>query len=88
MAFVPKALPSWVRISVSPILLLVVLFARGHIKNYWAPSDGKTVGYKVPLPQIQDYNDAQKRTEELLKVLEYLEYTWVATSFINGMLGY
>ncbi|KJY01273.1 hypothetical protein TI39_contig298g00056 [Zymoseptoria brevis] len=88
LAFIPKVVPSWIRIALSPLLLLIVLFARGHIKNYWAPSDGKTVGVRLPVPNMGDYNEAQKRTEDLLKILEYLEYSWVVTSFINGMLGY
>lgn len=79
-------LPKWVHIGLSPALLLLVLFARGHIKNYWAPSDGKTVGLRIPLPKLGEYNVAQKQTENLLQVLEWLEYSWVATAFINGML--
>lgn len=65
-----------------------MLFARGHIKNYWAPGDGKTVGTRIPLPNMEDYNEAQRRTQELLKTLEYLEYGWVGCSFVAGMLGY
>lgn len=68
-------------------MLVGVLFARAHIKNYWAPSDGKTVGPRVPLPNMGDYNEAQRKTQDLLKVLEYLEYSWVAASFVNGMLA-
>lgn len=36
---------------------------------------------------MEEYNEAERRTENLLKVLEYLEYSWVAASFINAMLG-
>lgn len=81
-------LPSWVRFGASPTLLVAVLFARGHIKNYWAPTDGKTVGTRIPLPNLEDYNEAQRKTEDLLQTLEYLEYGWVATSFVAGMIGY
>lgn len=79
-------LPKWIHIGLSPALLVLVLLARGHIKNYWAPSDGKTVGVRIPLPKMQEYNVAQRQTENLLKILEWLEYSWVATAFINGML--
>lgn len=86
LAFLPGFLPKWIRIGLSPALLLLVLFARGHIKNYWAPTDGKTVGLRIPLPKMGEYNVAQKQTENLLKILEWLEYSWVTTAFINGML--
>jgi hypothetical protein len=76
-------------------MLVLVLFARGHIKNYWSPEGDKksdngkpTAGVRVPLPNMEDYNEALRKTEELLQILEYLEYSWVATSFISGMVGY
>lgn len=69
-------------------MLATVLLARGHIQNYWAPKDGKTVGTRVPLPRMEDYNEAQRATEELLQTLEWLEYSWVGTTFIAGMIGY
>lgn len=65
-----------------------VLFARGHIKNFWAPSDGKTVGMNVPLPNMEDYNQAQRATQDLLRTLEWLEYSWVGSSFVVGVLGF
>lgn len=81
-------LPPYARFTASPVLLVTVLFARGHIKNFWAPGDSKTVGTRLPLPNMEDYNEAQRRTEELLMTLEYLEYSWVASSFVAGMVGY
>lgn len=75
------------RLTTSPALLVLVLFARGHIKNYWAPTDGKNIT-RVPLPKMEDYNEAERKTEKILKLLEYLEYSWALTSFINGMVGY
>ncbi|KAK5690684.1 hypothetical protein LTR17_025878 [Elasticomyces elasticus] len=81
-------LPTWLRFSASPTMLVAVLFARGHIKNYWNPQDKKEGGMKVPaVSNLESYNTAQHQTEELLQTLEYLEYGWVATSFIAGMLG-
>ncbi|EMC96197.1 hypothetical protein BAUCODRAFT_70754 [Baudoinia panamericana UAMH 10762] len=88
LASVGARLNPWVRFGISPVMLLTVLFARGHIKNFWAPGDSKTVGTRIPLPNMEDYNEAQRRTEEVLGTLEYLEYGWVATTFIAGMLGY
>lgn len=76
------------RFCISPILLIMVMAARQHIKNYWAPGDGKTVGTKIPLPKLEDYNEAQKQTEELLGILEYLEYGWLASSFVAGLMGW
>ncbi|KAK4550671.1 hypothetical protein LTR36_000250 [Oleoguttula mirabilis] len=88
LAVVGPSLPAWARFTASPALLIGVLFARGHIKNYWAPGDKKTVGTRIPLPNMGDYNEAQRQTEKLLQTLEYLEYSWVASSFVAGMLGY
>lgn len=76
------------RFCASPVLLITVVAARQHIKNYWAPNDGKTVGTKVPLPKLEHYNVAQKQIEELLGVLEYLEYGWLASSFVAGLMGW
>jgi hypothetical protein len=57
--------------------------------EYWAGSkDGKTAGMRVPLPKMGDYNEAQKRTEELLKVLDYLMMSWLATSLAALLKGY
>ncbi|KAF2767542.1 hypothetical protein EJ03DRAFT_275963 [Teratosphaeria nubilosa] len=86
-AFAPY-LPAWLRFSASPALLLGTLFARNHLKNYWAPGDKKSVGTRIPLPGMNDYNEAQRSTEELLQTLEYLEYGWVGNSFVAGMLGW
>ena len=79
-------------------MLIITLLARGHIKNYWtahkvsAGADGKQqkdVGVKVPaLPNLEDYQAAQGKTEELLQVLEYLEYSWLASCVVGGMVGY
>lgn len=85
-------LPNYISYSISPALLLAVLLARGHIKNYWTPhqgSDGKSKGVKVPaLPNLEDYQAAQTKTEELLQVLEYLEYAWLSSCVVGGMVGY
>ncbi|KAF2722144.1 hypothetical protein K431DRAFT_293786 [Polychaeton citri CBS 116435] len=81
-------LPGWVKSFANPALLLGVFFARGHIKSYWAPSDGKTVGFKVPMPGMQQYNEAQTKTERLLQVLEWLQYSWVVTSLAATFGGY
>ncbi|KXT07238.1 hypothetical protein AC578_2332 [Pseudocercospora eumusae] len=87
LSVVPYTLPKVMRMTTSPALLILVLFARGHIKNYWAPKDGKNIT-RVPLPKMEEYNEAERQTERLLEVLEYLEYSWVLTSFVDGMVGY
>jgi len=88
LAIVGAKLPPWARFITSPAMLVIVVLARYHIKNYWASSDGKTVGTRIPLPNMEDYNEAQRRTQDLLQTLEYLEYGWVASIFVAGMLGY
>jgi hypothetical protein len=88
LSLTPTTLPGGIRFCASPLLLLGTLFARNHIKNYWAPKDGRTVGTRVPLPKMEDYNEAQRQTQQLLETLEYLEYGWVVSSFVAGMLGW
>lgn len=70
----------------SPAVLVGIHAARAYIKSYWAPKDGKN-STRVPLPQMGDYNEAERRTENLLQVLEYLEYSWVLTSLVHGIMG-
>ncbi|KAK1064406.1 hypothetical protein LTR74_008731 [Friedmanniomyces endolithicus] len=80
-------LPAWFRLSASPALLVAVLLARRHIKQYWNPKDLPSGGgIRLPLPNMEGYNEAQRRTDELLQTLEYLEYGWVGTSLVAGML--
>lgn len=80
-------LPSVLTFTISPAMLLIVTGARHYIRNFWTPtqdSRGKDVGSKVPLlPSMEDYNVAVQKTEDLLKVLEYLEYSWLITSFFS-----
>ncbi|KAK5108924.1 hypothetical protein LTR62_007726 [Meristemomyces frigidus] len=75
----------WLRFSISPLMLGTVLFARHHIKNYWNPNDNETVGTRIPLPNMEGYNEAQRRTEELLTTLQWLEYGWVTTTLFAGL---
>ena len=88
LATVPSAIPATAAYAASPCHVILVLLARGHVKNYWAPSDGKTVGVKVPLPNMGAYNDAQRATEKLLEVLQWIEWSWVGASLGAGMVGY
>jgi hypothetical protein len=89
--FARHKFPGWVVYAASPAVLVTVLGARQYIRNFWAPTkdaEGKDVGAKVPLvPGMQDYNLAVQKTEDLLKVMEYLEYSWLLTSFVTFMLG-
>ncbi len=78
----------WTRAFISPTLLAITIGARHYIKNFWAPgatdSKGKDQGTRVPLPKMGDYNLAVQKTEDLLKCLEYLEYSWVITSLFGS----
>jgi hypothetical protein len=88
LTFYPEALPSAALYGASPALVIIVLLARSHMKNYWAPKDGKTVGVRVPLPNMGKYNEAQRATEQLLEVLQWVEWSWVGASLGGGMVGY
>ncbi|KAH6653050.1 hypothetical protein BKA67DRAFT_659694 [Truncatella angustata] len=77
------------RFIASPVMAAAVYFARTHIAQYWSGSKGgKTAGARVPLPKMGDYNEAQRRTEELLQVLDYLMFSWVATALVALFKGY
>ncbi|KAI4591637.1 hypothetical protein KJ359_012754 [Pestalotiopsis sp. 9143b] len=70
------------RLVASPVMGAGIFFARSHIQGFWAG------GKRVPLPKMEDYNEAQRRTEELLKVLDWLVLSWVATSLVAVFKGY
>ncbi|KAI1504840.1 hypothetical protein F5X99DRAFT_328987 [Biscogniauxia marginata] len=72
----------------SPAMLAVVFLARKHMQEYWAAKDGKTVGTEIPLPKMDQYNEAQGETEELLKVLGWLAVSWAGTSLVAFVDGY
>jgi len=43
---------------------------------------------RVPLPNMGAYNDAQRATEKMLEVLQWIEWSWVGASLGAGMIGY
>ena len=91
MLFASSRLPNWAVYSISPAILVIVAGCRQYVKTFWTPTKdarGKDVGTKVPLlPNMQDYNLAVQKTEDLLTVLEYLEYSWLITTFFAGIVG-
>ena len=87
LAAASDVLPYWSTVATSPVMLVGVLAARQYIKGYWNPTDKDSVGTRIPLPNMEDYNEAQRRTEHMLDTLQYLEYGWAATTFFAGMLG-
>lgn len=72
-------------------MLLIVLGARQYVKKFWLTtqdSRGKEAGVQVPgLPNLADYNLAVQKTEDLLKVMEYLEYSWLLTTCLDILMG-
>ncbi|KAF4551574.1 Hypothetical protein D9617_13g100750 [Elsinoe fawcettii] len=68
------------RILASPAMLFITLAARGHVYNFWME--------KGKVPMIKGYNEAIDKTQVLIGVLQYLEYSWVLTSLVAGVLGY
>ncbi|KAI0835436.1 hypothetical protein F5Y06DRAFT_276264 [Hypoxylon sp. FL0890] len=67
------------------VTLVGIGFAREHIRDFWA---GKTPGLKGALPKMGDYEEAERRTHELLSVLDMLVFSWVATLFLVLIVGY
>jgi hypothetical protein len=87
LGLAPGSIPQWARYGLSPMTLLVIIAARTHMKKYWAPRDGKSAGMRIPLPKMGDYNEATQQTEELLKTLQLLEYSWLAAAFFHAVLS-
>lgn len=90
MLTLPNKMPTWAPYTISPAMLFIVLGARQYLKNFWTPtqdSRGKDVGAKVTLPNMEDYNLAVQKTEDLLEVLKYLEYSWLITMVVGGVVG-
>lgn len=88
MIAIPQYIPLGLQLAISPLMLVGILFARNHVRKYWAPyknSKGKDVSTRVPLPLMEEYNEAEEMTERLLEVLQYLEYSWLATSVCLGI---
>jgi len=88
LALTPSSLPRWLLLTASPVVIIVSAVARQYIKNFWTSGDSNTVGTRVPLPNMEDYNKAQRATEQLLQVLQFLEYSWVGTALVGGMIGW
>lgn len=72
------------RLVVGPGMVAVLLLARQHMQNYWAPKgDGKKVGaWKPPVKMLEDYNEAQRRTENILAILGVLGYSWAVAAVV------
>ncbi|KAI1140882.1 hypothetical protein F5Y05DRAFT_375368 [Hypoxylon sp. FL0543] len=69
-----------------PVVTIVGIgFAREHIRDFWA---GKTPGLKGALPKMGDYEEAERRTHELLSVLDKLMFSWVAALVLILTVGY
>ena len=69
--------------NVSPVMVCALLLARSHMRSYWAPKgDGKKVGWKPPVPMLEDYNEAQRRTENILVILEVCAYSWMVSTVV------
>ncbi|KAI4858716.1 hypothetical protein F4820DRAFT_441904 [Hypoxylon rubiginosum] len=64
---------------------VALFFARQHMRGFWAD---KTPGLKGAVPKMGDYDEAQRKTQELLNVLDFLMLTWVATFFVALVIGY
>ena len=90
LLFFGESLPRLVNKGLPVVMLAVVVLSRSYMKKYWAPykdKDGKDIaGKRIPLPNMEDYILAERRTEDLLMVMEYLEYSWLI-NFLAGFLG-
>ncbi|RYP90478.1 hypothetical protein DL770_003389 [Monosporascus sp. CRB-9-2] len=72
------------------VVAAVVAAARAHVRGFWGPpnGDGRTAGKKIPLPKMGRYNEAQRHTEEILKVLDWVTYSWVVAAVVGIFRGY
>ncbi|KAH8668920.1 hypothetical protein BX600DRAFT_460962 [Xylariales sp. PMI_506] len=89
LAFQGSSYSLLVRYLASPAMVGAVSAARMYIQDYWVRgSDGQTVGVRVPLPKMGEFNEAQAHTEELLKVMSALVMSWLGTSLVTLVVGY
>ncbi|KAH7028102.1 uncharacterized protein B0I36DRAFT_147125 [Microdochium trichocladiopsis] len=73
----------FLRYNAAPTMVIALLLARTHMRNYWAPrGDGKKVGWKPPIKMMEDYNEAQRRTENIMVILEACAYSWMVAAVI------
>ena len=92
LTFASSAMSFSTKLLVSPAMLIAVAGGRQYIKSFWNPHDKKakdgkeSVGVQLPLPNMQDYNEAQRRTGNLLETLQYLEYGWLALSLFGFVM--
>ncbi|KAI0424206.1 hypothetical protein F5Y09DRAFT_335963 [Xylaria sp. FL1042] len=78
-----------VRYLASPVMALAVFIARTYLRDFWAGKGGKSVtANKIPLPKMEGYNEALGKTQKVLKVLDWLTISWVASSALVLIQGY
>jgi len=87
-----------VRFGISPAALVLTLFVRAHVSNFWKAKakvpfvDGyvrrASLGCSLYHMLTSSQNEAISKTGELLQVLEWLEYTWAGTALASGLVGY
>ncbi|KAF2150025.1 hypothetical protein K461DRAFT_296419 [Myriangium duriaei CBS 260.36] len=70
----------FIQMLASPTVLIAVLLVRGHVHNFWTN--------KSKVPMAAGYNAAINSTEQLLNILQYLEWSWALTSLIAGVSKY
>ncbi|KAI1760582.1 hypothetical protein GGR53DRAFT_76453 [Hypoxylon sp. FL1150] len=67
------------------VTVVAIYLARRYMYEFWAD---KTPGLKGAVPKMGEYDEAQRKTHELLKVLDLLMFTWAATFFVALVSGY
>lgn len=80
LAFAANSIPSIVRYTLSPAVLLAVLFSRSHVADFWAS--------KAKVPLVDGFNDAISSTKEILQLLQWLEWSWVGVALVGAICGY
>ncbi|RYP63985.1 hypothetical protein DL769_006811 [Monosporascus sp. CRB-8-3] len=73
------------------VVAVAVAAARAHVRGFWGPpkgDDGRTAGKRVPLPKMGLHNVAQGHTEKILKVLDWMTYSWVVAAVVGIFRGY
>lgn len=71
------------RTAVGLVVVGVLASARARVASFWAPRDGDTVGGRVPLPKMGSYNEAQRRTQGVLRTLDWLAYSWAVVLVVG-----
>ncbi|KAL2062252.1 hypothetical protein VTL71DRAFT_6518 [Oculimacula yallundae] len=68
--------------GVAGVNLLALVLARKHVGQFWSDKP------RVPVPGAGDFNEAAKKTQEVMMNLAYFAATWIVVGAVDLLLEY